>query len=539
MLRVVIADDEVKVIQLIELLVDWSSFDMQIISRVKDGQKALDLILKEKPDIVITDIRMPSLNGIELVERVHEADLHPYFVIISGFSEFEYAQKGIQLGVEDYLLKPLKKKDLESVLHKIQAKHQKMNQTDAEKDSLIDQLKESQKRVKSSFLTDVLIQHLSSPLMMSPDQIDKKYGCQLISPQLRCLVTHIYTDDIRNTSENQEQVSFILPKILEILESLLTPLCDEVISIIGNYEVITLIGYSAEDPQMIYEALGKLKNSFINYRSIYSSLHGVIGISKPFTSIRMLVEGYQDAERMLFGRFNREGTFLLLSQDCGIDTKYPGIAPSYRKTVSTKIELLDAEGFCNAAEKYFDYIRYVSDNASAVQSAWSSLCETVIYGIRLFPDAPEDISATAEELSLAIERIYSLESLRELFIQSACKIIEQFTRVKQALEDKPIRDAKKYIQEHYSEPITLETVSHEVGFNPAYLSTVFKKSTGQNFLEYVKEVRIEKAKDLLVRTNMSPATIASAVGYTDLKYFTRLFHKATNLTLNDYRKLYG
>ena len=129
--------------------------------------------------------------------------------------------------------------------------------------------------------------------------------------------------------------------------------------------------------------------------------------------------------------------------------------------------------------------------------------------------------------------------MRNEFSSVVINLLTRYENEKRSLEDKPIREAKKYIQQHYSEALSLELVSREVGFNPAYLSTIFKKSTGQNFLDYVKEVRIEKAKDKLIHTNMDLASIAAAVGYTDVKYFTRLFHKATHLTPNDYRKLYG
>ena len=128
MLKVLISDDEIKIIQLIRYLVRWEDFDMEIVGTANDGIKALDFFLSEKPDIVITDIRMPSIDGIQLIQKTLEQDLHPFFIIISGYREFEYAQKAISLGVEDYLLKPLRKKELESVLLKIRNKHQSLQQ---------------------------------------------------------------------------------------------------------------------------------------------------------------------------------------------------------------------------------------------------------------------------------------------------------------------------------------------------------------------------------------------------------------------------
>ena len=126
MLKVLIADDEIKVSELIQCLIDWDKLGMEVIGTVNDGVEAYELILEKHPDIVITDIRMPGMDGIELVEKVLgnvESDRKVFFVIISGYSQFEYAQQAVKLGVEDYLLKPIKKKELEAVLHKILGKY--------------------------------------------------------------------------------------------------------------------------------------------------------------------------------------------------------------------------------------------------------------------------------------------------------------------------------------------------------------------------------------------------------------------------------
>ena len=119
MLKVLIADDEIKVSKLILHLVQWEELGMEVIGTVNDGVEAFELILEKQPDIVITDIRMPGMDGIELVEKATkemESSKKVFFVIISGYSQFEYAQQAVKLGVEDYLLKPIKKKELEADL---------------------------------------------------------------------------------------------------------------------------------------------------------------------------------------------------------------------------------------------------------------------------------------------------------------------------------------------------------------------------------------------------------------------------------------
>ena len=542
MLNVLIADDEAKVVQLIKLLVDWKSYGMNIIATANDGQEALNIIIAQQPDVVVTDIRMPSVSGIELIEKSQEAGLRPYFVIISGYNDFKYAQRGIQLGVEDYLLKPLKKRDLENVLEKIQNKNNIERQTHEEKNELISALSQSKKLVKGRFLTDVLVSHDLSLLDMTPEDLSEKYGLLFSAPYMECIVTHIYTNEFDDTPQSKELCAFILPKIFKLQEECLSERCTDTVSIIVHNEVICLINFYVEDQQAIHEALINLSNSLVNYRSIYPNLQIATGVSRPFTSFRLLIESFHDAQNILFCRFARKNNrLLLMTEDNDISNrKTPtSLSANDRKSLIDAIELIDIHALETVLNSCFTQIRDVSDISATVSETWNSLCETVLYGIRSLTDVSQDLVIIAESLHGTIDRIYSLDTLRNEFSSVVINLLTRYENEKRSLEDKPIREAKKYIQQHYSEALSLELVSREVGFNPAYLSTIFKKSTGQNFLDYVKEVRIEKAKDKLIHTNMDLASIAAAVGYTDVKYFTRLFHKATHLTPNDYRKLYG
>lgn len=545
MLRVVIADDEIKVIQLIELLVDWRSFNMEIIARATDGQQALDTILREKPDVVVTDIRMPVINGIELVEKAHDSHIFPYFVIVSGYSEFEYAQKGIQLGVEDYLLKPIKKSELESVLDKINRKYTLYVQNSAEKDKLVTQLAESRKKEKKSFLTDVLIKNDYDILELPLEEINKEYNCSFEETYLQCFVTHIFINDINETAESHEQFSFVLPKIAGTEEETLSSCCKEAISICTNDEVITLINYNTAKQDDIYSSLDAVRIAFRNYRSIYPNFRGIIGASKPFRSMKNLDRAFQYAQLMQYKRFRNANDFLLLSNN-NPDDRHDSVSSSSitipntsRKAILKSLEILDSDGLRHAVSDYFDIMWDAAGNASSVLNTWSSLTEAIAFGVKSLPAVSDSIVSSAEDLPGAISRIYSFECLKETVLKICTDLISDYKEMRKSIEDKPIRDAKKYIQEHYNEAISLETVSREAGFNPAYFSTVFKKSTGENFLDYLKDVRIENAKEMLVHSDLDIPSIASAVGYADIKYFTRLFHKATSLTPNDYRKLYG
>jgi two-component system response regulator YesN len=143
-----------------------------------------------------------------------------------------------------------------------------------------------------------------------------------------------------------------------------------------------------------------------------------------------------------------------------------------------------------------------------------------------------------EEFERRFFRCYSLAGAFDQLTEEIVTQLEQLNQDKKLADKKPIRLAKQYIKEKYTQPITLEEVSNQIGFNPTYFSSLFKKETGQNFLEYLTDTRIQAAKQLLADTNRSVIQVSEEVGYIDIKHFTKLFKKATGLTPSEYRKLY-
>ena len=537
MIKVLVADDELKVIQLIEHLVDWQAFDMEIVGRVNDGEKALETICRLQPDLVVTDIRMPVINGIELVQKAQEAGLDPFFVMISGYSEFEYAQRAIQLGVEDYLLKPLRQKDLESVLAKIRDKYYARMETDAARSSYL----RNRKREKEQFLTDLLVHRRLDVFELTEEELTDLYGFSLTGEYIECAILRVFTGAAGFTSDESDVYRFVLPKLHEIVNENIAHLCTEYVSTVHHNDILALISHDGETKAAIMEELGKMKPRLLNYRNICPDLKIAIGISKPVSSLRQIPDAYRDARDALAKRFLAQDSFIFFS-----DGYYPRpqqestlFTAQDRKQLLSRIEVLDIPGFRELSGEYFRRMKETPAGSGDVSYTYRTLCESFLFGVRSFEGQAARMEETEEALRSAFDRVFSLDELYAFYTDTCAECLGRCEQEKKSIEDKPIRLAKQYIQKHYSEAISLETVSAEVGFNPAYFSTVFKKATGTNFMDYVKTVRVENAKDLLARTRMDVASVAQAVGYTDIKYFTRLFRQLTSLTPSDYRKLHG
>lgn len=537
MLDVIIVDDEPKVIQLICHLVDWSSFDMQIAATACDGEEALELISKYHPAVVITDIRMPGLDGIELIDQVQKKDIHPSFVIISGYKEFQYAQKAVRLGVDDYLLKPLKKKDLTSILVKIQQKHLDSNQQAKEMNHLLNELNISRQKIKNNLLTDMLIRQFPINDTITASTLSAQYNCHLTGILYECITIHLYAGLPFQASLHEEEYGFVLPRLQEAIHSLLEPFCDELISIIHTEEIIILINYMPSNQQSIHNCLQKLKVNILNFKNIYPKMEIAIGLSPHFNEIRCLKENYQLAHQVLSKRFSMHSDLIFSADNIkNITTTISALNPNQHKELRESISFLDCTAFYNAICAIAERLMQPPINSDAVELTYFSIIDLFFYTLNSHGLVP---SVEKNTFVHAFQCIYKISDLFDWLAETCIHIMQELADDQKNLEERPIRLAKKYITEHYAESFSLETVSSFVGFNPAYFSTLFKKNTGQNFLDYVKEIRITRAKELLQDTEYDLSEITRMVGYSDVKYFTKLFKEKTHLTPIEFRKLYG
>lgn len=529
MLKVVVADDEARVCQLILMLADWESLGMEVAGTASNGLEALELVERIHPDILITDIRMPGCHGLELIERAKGKFPQLEIVIISGYAHFEFAQTAIKFGVGDYLLKPIKREELMATLAKLGQRCRQRSQSATEMERLRQTNRENEDRLRLRLPLDILNGRLTAA---TAEELWAAYRFRE-EPGLYQIAL-VKTDDAAG-DHSPATVETIQDKIAAVFQYELRPVCPELLMAFQAGWGCCLLHFAVGGQDDVRKHLRSCLNQLLAQRSMFGAVEFSLALGPAVSRIGELPACAQMARRAAANRLS-EGTGRLLEGDpkpSGLERDR--VLDQYRRQIERGMAGLDDALLDEALEQLGDACRAVP----RVQG-WEVL-ELVLGAGRVFLNRPEigDAGPLLQEFETACDNCSQAE---QLFGCLGRLQRGQLEAVRQRLHNdatRPIRMAKQYVQKHYDQPITLEDVCEVVGFSASYFSTLFKKETGEGFARYLTRVRMERAKELLQQTNLPVSEVCTRVGYSDLKHFTQNFKKETNLNPGQYRKLYG
>lgn len=522
MYRAIIVDDEQKICSLIQMLGDWERLSIEICGVFYDGEDALEYILSNAPDIVITDIKMPVYDGLELIEKTREAGIDSSFVIISGYRHFEYAYRSMQFGIVDYLLKPIDRDDLNHTLEKICQNLKNRRIEEHEKADYRSLLQE-----KALHRHQLLLDDLEKGCVKgdSLEAFNDYYQTDFAPGRFRVLLLHTSLPQLHLSS------SSFLSHAAEIAQDVFSGPC-KTLTLQNHYGIFCLLSYPESSSVLVPDNISRFFNRLRSLSDIYGNFSLVIGSGDEAKSCLDLPRSFEKA--VIYARSK--------------------LFVGWEKVISFLPRPLKERPEPLLAERQLKQLKDALDlhSVSAV-SQWFANWRDGLAPDQLID--PRPLYQARDEILSLVAGLFSLEDeLDDIFMWSDCarNVFDFINKLSafavSALEKRlaaiaeeetlPIRKAKEYIRRNYALPISLEEVAEKADYNPAYFSSLFKKHTGQNFSDYLTEVRIEQAKELLKSTRDSVTDIAERVGYTDSKYFRKLFKKVTGIRPNDYRKLY-
>lgn len=522
MYSVFIVDDEHIVLEGIRNTIDWDNSQFTFAGEASDGELALSMIHEMKPDILITDIKMPFMDGLELARILKKIQPWIRIIILSGHDEFEYAKAAISIGVEDYILKPFTHEDILKSLNKVAADLDKEKKHLSDISQLREELESNSMLLKNKFLTDLML-----------GNCDYSEAMQKASSMNLDFLAHYYKIIINELrSENQNHTA--IQEAQGRLNSLVKNWSDVISFYIGpDRNVCILKGNSVED----------IENTSFDYAEAIEHIitqrldcNVISSISKTIDHFSQISECYDDADKLLKMTRIWNKSRILSSDD--VNNSSDG-----QISLQDKDPLVDNLKYAgkNEIDTIIDhYLQILNDNSQSFTVIASYLLVDVIMAVtKLIEELDGDVKEIMPEI---LQRSFVENSVQneETFIKNVRSILTRLldyrdSRIQGRYGDVIIK-AKAYIEKNYaSQDTCLTTVAEEVHLSPNHFSTIFSQECGITFIEFLTNVRIEAAKKFLKETDMKGSDIAYECGFGDPHYFSFIFKKTTGISPREYK----
>lgn len=534
MYKLLLVDDEVLVREAIAENIHWNELGYELLSVCENGKEAIEYIKKNKVDVVITDICMPFIDGIDLSKYIYENHLPINVIIFSGYNEFEYAKKAIKYGVSEYLSKPVTAYELSEILGNLKKNLDKKREVEAEFDKLN----------KSYFKNRILIQSKIIEKLIMGNEIEEEsrkdieeYGLQMDYLEYRVAIVEIdIYSDLYNANEDKikkgEMKSFVIYNISD--EIIKKYNAGEVCKGDNNKGLILLwTNHSREFEDKINLIFKEIQEEVFKVLKLTIT----ISVGEIVYSLSDLHKSYKDAEQLLLYRylwdenqiFDREKLKNKLNGSVNLDNVIDkvilGIKLNEKKQIEEKIIEIQ-ELLKNAYIRKNKICLYLFEIVSQA-------CDL----LRTYNLTDDFIYRKKEEV---ITRITESRSLREamLMLKEFCYMsCDEMYKQRDSDGNKQAMLALDYIEKHYGDfDLNLNVICSYVCVSISHFSTIFKNYTGDTFMEVLMRTRMQKAKELLENTSLKNYEISEKVGFRDPHYFSIAFKKATGKSPKEYVK---
>lgn len=532
MWKVLIVDDEFRIGQLIKKLIKWKELGLECVDVVDNGETAYQRIQERDLDIVITDIRMPKINGLELVGMTRELKQDVKFVIISGYKEFEYAHKALQYGVNDYLLKPINEEELNEVLKKMTLELKQSSEVIKAHDELRQTASVSEHIIKRD-----LLNHIMEEKTPSITEVEQNYRLVLDAALYRGMVIKLDHVNVEKSDKKQDRLT--MEKIFSIVEQKLqVNVKEELLCEKPGMHLYCLFNYDREISREMKGTIGGILSEIQDYLLGFEQYVVTIGVGEEKNQFSQMQYSIKEAQRAAGNRIKLGVGRLIYSENIvGPKEDEDVYFKPFKEKLAQAAEMYSREELDIVINEIYSPF-LLKDNLD--YSLCYPLAERVI---SFFFDNIEVKNKESEDLKdflfASVNQCCTIPKLKDLMKQNLGNYLDISLKILETESTRPIRQAKQYVEEHFSEKITLEDIADIVELNPVYFSVLFKKESDMNFSAYLVHVRIEKAKKLLREGNETIAAVAESVGYKDARYFSQIFAKTVGVKPALYRKLHS
>ncbi|EKQ57577.1 MULTISPECIES: response regulator [unclassified Clostridium] len=509
--KILVVDDEFIMRQGITHMIDWEKEGFQIIGQASNGQEAIDMIKENIPDIIISDVVMPQINGIELAKFLQDKYPQIKIIILSSYSDFEYVKSSFQNGAVDYILKPsLNPTEILKTLKKLSNKLKSNTSTKSNKGNTNNILS----RLILGFDTNIDIDYLNNLFVYSNFCLFGLNAKKIYDNYEKRQDIISYTDSVINNefSLNKLDISYCIQT-----------------ANIENEIIVTVINFDNNSYRDILNKINKISQLVSN--SFYETF---FVMTNNFDSINNVKSIYEKEFLLLTQQyFYHRSTPLLCSQDFKAP---PQIDKFNFKRFSEFVSIMQ---FQNAFEMLTRYIQDAINNTALTEFELKTLIQNSFYNVitslEYLNFDSNALNSLKQDCFHKIDSIKYAEDLIKAYESLLSHLNEIIDKHENRINSHMINKIIQYIHDHYDEQLTLAEVSKLFNFNYSYLSAYFSSHNEEGFNEFLNKIRIKKACDFL-KQDIPISDISSMVGYSDHSYFCKVFKKFTGLTPSNFRK---
>lgn len=535
MLKVFLVEDEVVMRNGIKNNIPWEQEGFEFVGEASDGELAYPLIKREKPDILITDIRMPFMDGLELSRLVKKELPQIKIIILSGYNEFDYAKTAISIGVTDYLLKPISSAKLLEAVKKVG------DMIEKEQDN-VRLMERYEKEMEENILQEKhkLWGALASNRLSTIELLEKgqRLGMDFTaSAYLVFLFKLMQEGDATGCSDELNRAS-------EKVNSL-SSTWEKVLSFDRSPEGWAFL-IKGESETEVLETFAETEKELLNLVEAYPKVEYFGGLGSIVQRIGDIQNSYKEAARAFSSRFfldanqiadsaemvpvqNEEDGKIDVSKMLSKKREHELVEKFFKNGTVEEVDSFLDELFQNIGEQNCKSLLYRQYVVMDLFFCATDFLENLEIGTEELPEECRDINQIVEKAGNA----QSLRHQIGILFSETMMLRDGHSKKKYS---KLLEDAKAFIDENYKhDDMSLNMVAAQVNISPSYFSTIFSNEMGQTFVEYLTYVRLEKARELLMCSNMRTAEIGYEVGYKDSHYFSYIFKKVVGCSPKEYR----
>lgn len=535
MIKLLIADDEAVIRKGIQTSIDWSSYGVTVVGEAKNGKEALEKSVTLQPDIILTDIRMPIMDGLTFAKQIREILPTAKIIILSGYDDFEYAKQAIRIGVNDYVLKPFGAEELINLILKLKGQISEEREK-REEDIRVNSIMDESKQLLQAKLIQILFKE-------TYDDYTYIYGkAKLAKLDLNYSLFQVIVFNI----DDQYFIMENLPhKDKEFIKNSALNIASEVLNeyVNGNFCIsdldyfVGLIGLEDDSCLDISNICEKIKDAIQKYLKITIT----IGIGNIYKNIKNIPTSYQEAlyalrQKVYLGKNSVIHIKDVSSSAVQIHAPYP---VDEEKQLLTALKAVDEDTIKDILSTTFSNFK---ENFVPEEEVKNYCVKLAVMFTNTVEEMGIDIYNVLGKNTNFYTDIKKYETIDDMERFISCllnQLIQSLNIYKEQKYKHVVNIIIEYITKHYNENITLKSLSEIVYVTPNYLSKVFKEEIGENFVEWLNKFRIEKAKELLKSGNYKTYEIAEKVGYSDYKYFSYNFKKYTGENTRHYMEKVG